>query len=162
MTLMSMRDMAPWSRDGSRAPAAFRGEPASLFATLRQEMDRVFDEALRGFGISTTGFGGGWPRVDVTENGKEIRASFEVPGVDEKDIEVLLDGGDLVVRGEKRAETENKERRFRICTRNNPAFRSEVGTESGVGPVSPCRTDVLRRHFERRWFITDIRTAMIS
>jgi NhaP-type Na+/H+ or K+/H+ antiporter len=51
---------------------------------------------------------------------------------------------------------------LRICTRNNPAFRSEVGTESGVGPVSPCRTDVLRRHFERRWFITDIRTAMIS
>jgi hypothetical protein len=51
---------------------------------------------------------------------------------------------------------------FRICTRNNPAFRSEVGTESGVGPVSPCRTDVLRRHFERRWFIMDIRTALIS
>ncbi len=53
-------------------------------------------------------------------------------------------------------------RPLRICTRNNPAFRSEVGTESGVGPVSPCRTDVLRRHFERHWFITDIRTAMIS
>jgi hypothetical protein len=53
-------------------------------------------------------------------------------------------------------------RELRICTRNNPAFRSEAGTESGVGPVSLCRTDVLRRHFERRWFTTNIRTAMIS
>ena len=39
---------------------------------------------------------------------------------------------------------------LRICTRNNPAFRTELDTESDVGPVSPCRADALCRHFERR------------
>jgi len=40
--------------------------------------------------------------------------------------------------------------RLRICTRNNRAFRAEFGTKGGVGPVSSCRADVLRRHLERR------------
>jgi HSP20 family protein len=113
MSLMSMRDIVPWNRDGARTPATFRTEPASLFASLRQEMDRVFDEAFRGFGAPlVTGFGAGWPNVELTETEKEIRVTFEVPGMDEKDIEVLLDDGELVVRGEKRAETEDRDRRF--------------------------------------------------
>lgn len=114
MTMMSMRDIAPWTRGGSRLPVPFRAEPSSLFATLRQEMDRIFDEAFRGFGMPMAGFGpgGGWPQAEMTETEKEIRIAFEVPGVEEKDIEVLLDGGDLVLRGEKRAETEDRDRRF--------------------------------------------------
>ncbi len=110
--MLGMRDLAPRARGGSRNPPAFRQEPASLFAGLRQEMDRLFDETLRGFGPAMTGFAGIWPSVEVTEGEKEIRATFEVPGVGEKDIEVLLDDGELVVRGEKRSETEDKARRF--------------------------------------------------
>jgi HSP20 family protein len=109
---MSMRDIAPWYRDGSRTPAGFRTEAPNLFAALRQEMDRVFDDAFRGFGAPLAGFGANWPNIELTETDNEIRASFEVPGVDEKDIEVLLDDDELVVRGEKRAETEDKDRRF--------------------------------------------------
>src|SRR3954451_18617786 len=40
--------------------------------------------------------------------------------------------------------------RLRICTRNNRAFRVGHNTKGGVGPVSPCRADVLPRHLERR------------
>jgi HSP20 family protein len=83
---------------------------------LRQEVDRLFDEAFRGFGfgapLTRLGLGAGWPNVELTETDKEIRATFEVPGVDEKDIEVLLADGELVVRGEKRSETEDRDRRF--------------------------------------------------
>jgi len=112
MNMTSMRDLVPWARGGSRTPAVFRNEPATLFTAFRQEMDRLFDATLRGFGSPVPGFAGGWPNVEVTEAEREIRASFEVPGVEEKDIEVLLDDGELVVRGEKRSETEDKERRF--------------------------------------------------
>jgi HSP20 family protein len=112
MNTMSMRDIAPSARGVSRTPAAFRTEPASLFTAFRQEMDRLFDETLRGFGSPVSGFASGWPSVEVSETEKEIRASFEVPGIEEGDIEVLLDGGELVVRGEKRSETEDRERRF--------------------------------------------------
>jgi HSP20 family protein len=114
MTMMSMRDIAPRTGGGSRVPAVFRDEPASLFAALRQEVDRLFDEALRGFGTPAArfGLGAGWPSVELTETDKEIRVTFEVPGVEEKDVEVLLEDGELVVRGEKRGETEDEERRF--------------------------------------------------
>jgi HSP20 family protein len=115
MTMMGPRDIAPWSGGTARVPA-FRNEPADLFSTLRQEVDRLFDEAFRGFGFGTPlarlGLGAGWPLAELTETEKELRVTFEVPGVDEKDIEVLLADGELVVRGEKRSETEDKDRRF--------------------------------------------------
>jgi HSP20 family protein len=109
-----MRDLVPWSRGGSRSPTTFRGETASPIAALQQEMNRLFDEAFAGFGMPAGRFelSAGWPQVEVSETDKEIRASFELPGAEEKDIEVLLDDGNLVVRGEKRSETEDKERRF--------------------------------------------------
>src|SRR3954466_10726156 len=51
---------------------------------------------------------------------------------------------------------------LRICTRNNRAFRVGPDNKGGVGLVSPCRADVLRRHLERRWFAAHIWIAMIS
>src|ERR687885_439826 len=50
----------------------------------------------------------------------------------------------------------------RIWTRNNRAFRVVLSTKNGVGPVSPCWADVLRRHLEHRRFAARIWTAMIS
>ncbi|TIO38284.1 MAG: Hsp20/alpha crystallin family protein, partial [Mesorhizobium sp.] len=58
------------------------------------------------------GFGAGWPSVEISDNEKEIKVAAEVPGLDEKDIEVLLDDGVLTLKGEKRSETEDKERQF--------------------------------------------------
>ena len=114
MTTMSMRDIAPGTGGGSRVPAVFRDEPISLFAALRQEVDRLFDEAARGVGTPAArlGLGAAWPSVELAETDEGIRVAFEVPGVDDKDLEVLLEDGELVVRGEKRSETEDKDRRF--------------------------------------------------
>jgi len=112
MNMMGMRDIVPWARGGAGTPAALRGAPTSPFAALRQEMDRLFDETMRGFGLPMTSSGAGWPSAELTETEKEIRISFEVPGVEEKDIEVVIEDGDLVVRGEKRSETQDKDRRF--------------------------------------------------
>jgi HSP20 family protein len=111
MAMMSMRDIVPWDRGGPRVATVFR-EPTNLFASVQQEMNRLFDEAFRGFGASSPRFGAGWPSIEIAETDKEIRATIEVPGVDEKDIELFLQDGDLVIRGEKRSETEDKDRRF--------------------------------------------------
>lgn len=114
MTMMSMRDVAPWMR-GVRAPSPMRSDGAlSPFAALRQEIDRLFDEALHGFGLRGFDRPGeaGWPSVEVAETDREIRVTFEMPGIAEKDVEVLLEDGVLVVRGERRSETEDRNRRF--------------------------------------------------
>ncbi|TIP77390.1 MAG: Hsp20/alpha crystallin family protein, partial [Mesorhizobium sp.] len=55
---------------------------------------------------------GSWPSVEISDGEKEIRVTAEIPGMDEKDIEVMLDDGVLTLRGEKRSETEDKGRQF--------------------------------------------------
>ena len=110
---MAVRDLIPWGRSGSAAPTRY-GEGADPFATLRREMDRLFDDAFRGFGVPSLGFGRdvGWPSLEVSETDKDVTVTAELPGLDEKDVEVLLAEGVLTIRGEKKSETEDKERRF--------------------------------------------------
>ena len=51
-----------------------------------------------------------WPNVEISDDDKEIRVIAQVPGMEEKDIEVLLDSGTLTLRGEKKAELKIKDR----------------------------------------------------
>jgi HSP20 family protein len=114
---MSVRDLIPWSRGTSQVPSIFREGDMDPFLSLHRNVNRLFDEVFRGFDVPatfsrTSGRGGYWPNVEVSENDKEIRVVAEVPGLEEKDIEVLLDEGVLTLRGEKKSETEDKDRQF--------------------------------------------------
>ena len=115
---MSVRDLIPWGREESRFPSLFRDSERDPFLSLHREVNRLFDDVFRGFdgGLPSVGrassFGGNWPSVEISDNDKEIRVTAEVPGMEEKDIEILLDDGVLTLRGEKRSETEDKDRQF--------------------------------------------------
>lgn len=115
---MSVRDLIPWGREESRVPSLFRNDERDPFLSLHREVNRLFDDVFRGFdgGLPSAGrassFGGNWPNVEISDNDKEIKVTAEVPGLEEKDIEVLLDDGVLTLRGEKRSETEDKDRQF--------------------------------------------------
>jgi HSP20 family protein len=110
-----MRDLIPWGR--SRAPARQR-EPhhetaLSPFFMLRREMDRLFDDAFRGFGLSTFDQGGfNWPQVEVADRDREIRVTAELPGLEEKDVELRVEDNVLILRGEKRTEIDDAERQY--------------------------------------------------
>jgi HSP20 family protein len=54
----------------------------------------------------------GWPNVEVSETNKEVEVIAELPGLDEKDVDVQLANGVLTIRGEKKTETEDKDQRF--------------------------------------------------
>ena len=63
--------------------------------------------------VSDRLFGGAsWPSIEVAETGKEIEVTADLPGLDEKDIDVHLADGVLTISGEKHAETEDKDRLF--------------------------------------------------
>jgi len=81
-------------------------------ATLHRDVNRLFEEAFRGFGDSPLFGGRGWPSMDVEEKEKEYRVTAELPGLDEKDVEVLLHDGILTVRGEKKLESEDRNRTY--------------------------------------------------
>jgi HSP20 family protein len=53
-----------------------------------------------------------YPRVEISETDKELQVHAELPGLDEKDIEVLLDDGVLTLQGEKRSESKDTNRRM--------------------------------------------------
>ncbi|MES0101326.1 Hsp20/alpha crystallin family protein [Mesorhizobium sp. M0019] len=115
---MAIRDLIPWGRENNQAPSLFRDADRDPFLTLHREMNRLFDEAFRGFDARLPSLGGfsaaraSWPSVEISDSEKEIRVTAEIPGMDEKDVELLLDDGVLTLRGEKREETEDKDRQF--------------------------------------------------
>ncbi len=115
---MNVRDLIPWGRGSSQAPGPFRGYETNPFLALHREVNRLFDEVFRSFDGAFPGtgrlssWGAGWPTVEVADTDKEVRVTAEVPGLDEKDIEVLLADGVLTLRGEKRSESEDRERQF--------------------------------------------------
>lgn len=107
---MSVRDLIPWSRAGSQAPSIYDMDP---FLSLHRNVNRLFDEVFRGFDTpSVLGrvapLNGTWPSVEFSETG----VTAEIPGLDESEVEVMLDDGVLTLRGEKKAETEDKDRQF--------------------------------------------------
>ncbi len=117
---MSVRDLIPWGRNnGNQLPSVFREDDRDPFLSLHREVNRLFDDVFRGFdsrlpalGRFSSFGGGGWPNVEVSDAENEIRVTAEVPGLEEKDIEVLLEDGVLTLKGEKRSETEDKDRQF--------------------------------------------------
>ena len=131
---MNMKDLIPWNRSEHKSPAVYRD--ADPFMALHREVNRLFDDVFRGFDQ----FGMGrfpslasgrmsWPNVEISETDKEIRVTAEIPGLEEKDVEVLLDDDVLTLRGEKRSETEDKERQFSERFYGQFERRIPLGTE---------------------------------
>ena len=112
---MAVRDLIPWGRNRTSVPSTMQSSELDPFLTLHREMNRVFEDALRRVdpGLpSVFGGGQGWPSLELNATDKEVRVSAELPGLEEKDVEVLVDDGVLTIRGEKKSETEDKDRGF--------------------------------------------------
>ena len=118
---MAVRDLIPWGRNRSSVPSSMQqSDEASPFLTLHREMNRLFDDVFNrfdtglpsAFGRMPGWSGGSWPSLEVTASDHEVRVSAELPGMDQKDVEVLVDDNVLTIRGEKRSETEDQGRRF--------------------------------------------------
>lgn len=103
---MNVRDMVPRSRSDRTPAMSGPGEPANPILTLHREMNRMFDDMLRGFDAP---FGGGaslaaGPSLDVDETDKEYRVTAELPGLGKDDVEITCQDGVLTLRGEKQGE----------------------------------------------------------
>jgi HSP20 family protein len=113
---MAIKDLIPWNNRGREVGIHREAEMHPFFA-LHREMNRMFDDVFRGFDLApfgpTRGLNGmGWPQIDIDETDKEVRITAELPGLDEKDVNLELANGVLSISGEKRSETEDRGRRF--------------------------------------------------
>jgi HSP20 family protein len=111
---MDVSDLIPWRRDQN--VTVRRGGEGSPFLALHREMNRLFDDVFRDIGpFSLERFGDrslGWPRLEVNDSDQEVKVVAELPGLEEKDVQVELANGVLTIKGEKQAETEDKDRLF--------------------------------------------------
>jgi HSP20 family protein len=113
---MAMRDLIPWNR--GREVSVPRSDELTPFLSLHREVNRLFDDVFRGFDLTPFGSdrlferGMGWPSVEVSETDKELKVTAELPGLEEKDVQLELADGVLTLKGEKKTETEDKDRRF--------------------------------------------------
>jgi HSP20 family protein len=110
------QSLVPWNSRG-REVGGRRDEEPHPILSLHREMNRLFEDVFRGFDLSpfsmyrwngTTS----WPRIEISESEKEVQVTAELPGLEETDIQVELEKGVLAIRGEKKTETEDKDRLF--------------------------------------------------
>jgi HSP20 family protein len=100
-----------------------RWDPFRELSTLQDRMNRLFQDSFgregREEALSTTTFA---PAVDVYEDEHSITLKIEVPGIDEKDIDVRLENNTLTVHGERKFEKEEKEENYRRIERQYGSF----------------------------------------
>jgi len=103
---MNLKSLVPWSLP-DRGSAASRYTDDNPVATMHREMTRMFDGFLRGINEPLLGTGQfGWPHVDVRETDSQYKVCAELPGLEEKDVEVTFADGVVTLKGEKRLEAE--------------------------------------------------------
>lgn len=132
------KELIPWRKKHGTAPAARRED--NPVEELHQRVNELFDSFFDTFNI-----GFRWPalthddeslaispRVDISETDDEVRVTAELPGMDEKDIQVTLDDHVLVVRGEKKQAHEDKNRNYHLVERSFGSFQRAIALPAGV------------------------------
>jgi HSP20 family protein len=116
---------------GSHLPSIFTRRNDGL-GSLFREIERTFDDfSRRGPLAGFAGFGGdvaSMPKVDVSEGKDAIDVTAELPGCDEKDIDVTLNEGVLTIRGEKKTERNetDKDRNWHVVERSFGSFSRSI------------------------------------
>jgi len=152
---------------------AARGTPATRygrdpFLDVREHMDRLFDSMFFGpiepFGQSWLSRAEAMPRVDVSETPDALTITAELPGMDEKDVELTLRGGVLTLKGEKTAgqEETDKDKGYHLIERHHgtvyrtfrlpdtvDADRIAAGFDKGVLTITLPKTEGGKTHNRR-------------
>lgn len=122
---MNLKSLIPVGRD--RNAASYHP-----FASIHRELDRMLEDFGRGFPTFGTVTQGLTPATDVVETDKEIEITAELPGLEEKDVKIELSDNVLTIRGEKKAEKEEKNKDYRMIERSYGAFARSLELPSGV------------------------------
>lgn len=123
---MNLQSLLPIGRDRGVARSD------NPFISLQREIDRLFDDFTRGFPAFGNGKTEMLPSMDVTETDKEIEITAELPGLEEKDVQINVADNLLTIRGEKNAEKEEKDKNYRLIERSYGSFERTLQLPDGV------------------------------
>lgn len=130
--MFGMRDLIPWNREKGIRPSGREWDhPLAVF---QRDMDRLFEDLWRGFDLPVIGRHGAplSPRVDVRETDEAIVVSAELPGMDEKDVDVAFSDGVLAIQGEKRTQHETDDKGYSYSERSYGAFERRISVGADI------------------------------
>ena len=126
--------------------AAVPARMPEAWHSFRAEMDRLFDRFSGGFGMPSLrrmfepklnwlyegSFSWSPPAIDITEDDKAYKITAELPGLEEKNIDVTVSGDMLTIKGEKSSETEEKNKDYHVSERVYGSFQRSFTLPDGV------------------------------
>jgi HSP20 family protein len=110
-----------------------------FWQAFRGDMDRLFDRFGNGFGLPSfprffdvESNGASVPAVDVAETDNAYTITAELPGMDEKDIDVTVSGDTITIKGEKKQEKEEKNKNYYVSERSYGMFQRSLALPPGI------------------------------
>jgi len=135
--MVAIRDLIPWKNNRNEVVPASRDNVEHPLMSLQSDINRLFDDMFRSFAsgsffdVDTRPLATlAWPQVELSENDKEIRVIAEMPGIDEKDVEISIDDDALVISGEKKSEVRDDERGYSELSYGR--FERRIGLPSQI------------------------------
>jgi HSP20 family protein len=100
-----------------------RWTPFREVSRLRDEMDRMWEDFFGAGRRGLSPMAEEWiPAVDISDTADKVMVKAEIPGMDAKDVEISLVGDVLTIKGEKKAEKEEKKENFHLVERSYGSF----------------------------------------
>jgi HSP20 family protein len=139
--IMRRNKLAPWNwfnreHEESSVPVRRRdsaGHPGHPVERIHDQIDRMFDDFFRGYGFPNREFGETWdemtrsglfkPNLDISESDREYSVAVELPGVEQKNVELELVDDVLKIKGEKKQESEKKDKNYHCIERSYGTFQ---------------------------------------
>jgi len=137
---MTIRKLTPWNRRKKHVPVRRDAAMVDPFSSFSREIDGLFDGIMDDFFcwasplLEAGGQNDFTPRVDILESDTAFEVRAEVPGVDEKDLEVSLAGDRLTLRGERKEDNEEKRKDYYRRERSHGAFHRMIALPEGIDP----------------------------
>lgn len=133
------KPLSAFNRGGQQTPARIEPYSSDPFFRLQHEMNRLFDDAFSGFGFPSVFRGelndARTPRIDVHEADHAVEIEAELPGVEEKDLDVQVSDNLLTIRGEKKFERKDeKEGQYKVMERSYGSFSRSMTLPFSVDP----------------------------
>jgi HSP20 family protein len=139
---MAFKDLIPFGKK----KVSIKSNNENPIVRFRSEMDHLFDDFFHRFELSpffegrTSMFN---PRIDVVDTDKEIKVSAELPGMDEKDIEITLNRDSLTLKGKKKEEKEEKGKGYYRSERSYGSFSRTIPLQAKI------ESDKASAHFKK-------------
>lgn len=117
--------------------------PFGGLTSLRREMDDLWGRFFNDFPVLRRHEGEWAPSVDISENKENFIVQAELPGVEQKDVNVTISGNMLTVKGEKKKEDEKKDEHHHSVERYYGSFQRSFQLPANV------QTDKIEATFDK-------------